>query len=149
MEMIEYTYQLLRERDIQYADNFLRKIKIYLHNAGQKVINSNHLLAEKLSRILSQESLSDHRRAIEMISEIKNLAVQKIGQFHGQKDFIFIEGLPHIDMSFDRPVSDPPQVANFKNQPSIIGSQQIEEANLEVLFDQFEMNRQELEDNIA
>ncbi len=149
MEMIEYTYEILRERDIQYADNFLRKIKIYLHNAGQKVINSNHLLAEKLSRILSQESLSDHRRAIEVISEIKNLAVQKIGKFHGQRDFIFIEGLPEIDMSFDRPVSDPPQVANFKNQPTIIGSQQIEEAELDILFDQFEMNRQELEDNIA
>ena len=149
MDLIFHTYTLLRERDIDYADNFLRKIKVYLHNAGQKVINSNHLLAEKLSRILSQQSLSDHRRAIEIIGEIKNLAVRKIGKFHGQRDFITIEGLPEIDMSFDRPVSDPPQRANFKNQPTEIGSSQLEDANFEILFDQFEMNRQELEANIG
>ena len=70
MELIQFTYDLLRERDIEFADNFLRKIKVYLHNAGQKVINSNHLLAEKLSRILSQQSMSDHRRAIEILSLI-------------------------------------------------------------------------------
>ena len=52
-------------------------------------------------------------------------------------------------MSFDRPVSDPPQIANFKNQPTQIGSAQLEEANLGILFDQFEMNRQELEENIS
>jgi len=149
MELIRFTYNLLRERDIEFADNFLRKIKVYLHNAGQKVINSNHLLAEKLSRILSQQSLSDHRRAIEIIADIKNLAVEKIGKFHGQRAFIYIDDLPEIDMSFDRPVSDPPQIANFKNQPTQIGSAQLEEANLGILFDQFEMNRQELEENIT
>jgi len=149
MEMIHYTYQLLKERDIEYADNFLRKIKIYLHHAGQKVIDSNHLLAEKLSRILSEQSLMERRRAIEIIREIKNLAVRKIGKFQGDRHFIYIEGLPQIDLSFDRPIGNPPQKATFKNQPTEIGSTQLEAANLGVLFDQFEMNRQELEANIS
>lgn len=149
MAMIRYTYNLLKERDIEYADSFLRKIKIYLHNAGQKVINSNHLLAEKLSRILAEQSLTERRRAREIINEIKNIAVKKIGKFSGQRNFIEIEGLPEIDMSFDRPIGNPPQVATFKNQPTEIGSSQLGEANLDVLFDQFEMNRQELEENIA
>ncbi len=149
MEMIHYTYSLLRERDIEFADNFLRKIKIYLHNAGQKVIDSNHLLAEKLSRILAEQNLVERRRAIEIIREIKNLAVRKIGKFHGKKNFIYIEGLPNIDLSFDRPIGNPPQRATFKNQPTEIGSTQLEAANLGVLFDQFEMDRQELETNIA
>jgi len=149
MEMIHYTYNLLKEKNIDYADNFLKKIKIYLHNAGQKVIDSNHLLAEKLSRILAEQNLVERRRAIEIIREIKNLAVRKIGKFHGKKDFIYIEGLPQIDLSFDRPIGNPPQKATFKNQPTEIGSTQLEAANLGVLFDQFEMNRQELEANIA
>jgi len=88
MELINYTYNLLRERNIDFADNFLRKIKVYLHNAGQKVIDSNHLLAEKLSRILAEQNLVERRRAIEIIREIKNLAVRKIGKFHGQRNFI-------------------------------------------------------------
>ncbi len=149
MEMIHYTYKLLKEKNIDYADNFLRKIKIYLHNAGQKVIDSNHLLAEKLSRILAEQSLVERRRAIEIIREIKNLAVSKIGKLHGKKDFIYIEGLPEIDMSFDRPIGNPPQRATFKNQPTEIGSTQLASANLGVLFDQFEMDRQQLETNIT
>lgn len=148
MELISHTYTLLREKNIDSADNFLRKIKIYLHNAGQKVINSNHLLAEKLSRILAEKNLLERRQAIEIIREIKSLAVRKIGKLHGQRNFIYIEGTPEIDLSFDRPIGNPPQIATFKNQPTEIGSQQLETANLEVLFDQFEMNRQELESNI-
>jgi len=149
MALIQHTYKLLSDRDIEEADNFLKKIKIYLHNAGKKVINSNHLLADKLSRILAEGNFVERRRAREIINEIKGLAVRNVGKFAGKKDFIFIEGMPEFDMSFDRPLGDPPQKANFQNQPTEIGSEQLENANLGILFDQFEMNRQELEANIT
>lgn len=149
MEMIQQTYQLLRLRNIEQADNFLRKIKIYLHNAGQKVINSNHLLADKLSRILAEGNFVERRRATEIINDIKLLALQKVGKFAGKRDFIELEDSAEINMSFDRPLGEPEQTANFKNQPVQVGSTQFEEANLSMLFDQFEMNRKELEDNIA
>ena len=149
MEMIRQTYQLLRERNIKDADNFLRRIKIYLHNAGQKVINSNHLLADKLSRILAEGNFTERRRTTEIINDIKHIALQKVGNFAGKRHFIDIEGLPEIDMSFDRPLGNPPQTANFRNQPTEVGSSKIEKANLGILFDQFEMNRQELENNIT
>ena len=149
MEMIRYTYELLQERNIGEADNFLRRIKIYLHNAGQKVINSNHLLADKLSRILAEGNFAERRRTSEIINGIKHLALQKVGKFAGNRHFIEIEGLPEIDMSLDRPLGNPPQIANFRNQPTEVGSSKIENANLGILFDQFEMNRQELENNIT
>lgn len=148
MDLIQQTYDLLRLRNIEQADNFLRKIKIYLHNAGQKVINSNHLLADKLSRILAEGNFAERRRATEIINDIKAIAIRKVGKFSGRRSFIEIEGTVDIDMSFDRPLGNPPQQANFKNQPEQVGSTQLEQANLNVLFDQFEMNRQELETNI-
>jgi hypothetical protein len=148
MEMITYVYQLLRERDIDASDNFLKKIKIFLHASGQKVINSNHLLADKLSRILVEKEMTDRRRSRELINDIKNLAVQKIGQFAGQRDFAHIEGGTDISMDMDRPFSDPPQVANFANQPQGIGSTKLENANFTKLFDQFELSQQELRKNI-
>ena len=148
MQLIEQTYHILRLRNIEQADNFLRKIKIYLHNAGQKVINSNHLLADKLSRILSEGNFAERRRATEIINDMKAIAVRKIGKFSGRRNFIEIEGTANINMSFDRPLGNPPQKANFKNQPQQVGNTQLEQANLTVLFDQFEMNRQELEANI-
>ncbi|MFK7932762.1 MAG: DUF3375 domain-containing protein [Saprospiraceae bacterium] len=149
MEMIRYTYDLLKERDIDLADNFLRKIKIFLHNAGQKVINSNHLLADKLSRILSESNFAERRVARDVIDDIKNLAVQKVGKFSGKRAFIYIDDLPNIDLSLDRPLGEPKQVANFTNQPTEIGSTQLDNANLAPMFDGFEMDRQLLEENIA
>ena len=149
MELIRRTYQLLAERDLEQADNFLLKIKTYLHIAGQKVINSNHLLADKLSRILAEGNFTERRRAREIITEIKSLAVEQIGKWAGKRAFITIEGLPEFDFSLDRPLGEPKQIATFRKQPTEIGSTQLEKANLGVLFDQFEMNRQELEQNIA
>ncbi len=147
--MIEYVYKLLREREIEAADNFLKKIKIYLHASGQKVIASNHLLADKLSRILVEKEMLDRRRSQELINDIKNLAVQKIGQFSGQKDFSTIEGGTDISMDMDRPWGEQPQVANFTNQPQGIGSNQFDNVHFGQLFDQFELNKQELERNIS
>jgi hypothetical protein len=149
MLMIEYVYQLLRAREIDAADNFLKKIKIYLHTSGQKVINSNHLLADKLSRILVEKEMTDRRRSQELMLDIKNLAVQKIGQFAGQKDFMHIEGGTDISMDMDRPWGEAPQIANFTNQPQGIGSTNLENANFGKLFDQFELNKQEVERTIA
>lgn len=148
MEMIGYVYQLLKERNIQASDNFLKKIKIYLHAAGQKVINSNHLLADKLSRILVEKEMLDRRRSRELMIDIKNLAVRNIGKFANQRDFLYIEGGCEVTMDMDRPLGEPPQIANFTNQPKGIGSSQLENANFGVLFDQFELNKKELQKNI-
>lgn len=149
MELIESTYQMLRKRDIVIADNFLRKIKLFLHNAGQKVIDSNHLLAEKLSRILAERNILERRRAREIINEIKNLASQKMNKFQGRRRFLEIDGLPEFDLSLDRPLGRKRQIANFKNQPTEVGSNQIEKAELGILFDQFEMDKQLLESKIS
>lgn len=148
MALIRYTYDLIKERDIDIADNFLKKIKIYLHNAGQKVINSNHLLADKLSRILAESDHGDRKIAREIINDIKNLAIRKVGKFSGKKKFIYIDGLPNIDLSLDRPLGEKPQKANFRNQPTEVGSTQLEKANLSPMFDGFEMDKQLLENNI-
>jgi Protein of unknown function (DUF3375) len=148
IEMIEYVYRLLRQRDIGISDNFLKKIKIYLHASGQKVIDSNHLLADKLSRILVEKEMVNSRRSRELLSDIKNLAVRKIGQFAGQRDFTTIEGGVDVSLDMDRPWGERPQVANFVNQPQGIGSTRLEEANFGKLFDQFELNKQELQKHI-
>lgn len=149
MQMIEYVYQLIKSRQIDVSDNFLKKIKIFLHASGQKVIDSNHLLADKLSRILVEKEMLDRRRSQELINDIKNMAVRKVGIFSGQRDFAHIEGGVEVALDMDRPWGEPPQVAHFVNQPKGIGSDKFEEANFGSLFDQFELNKQELQRNIS
>jgi Protein of unknown function (DUF3375) len=148
IQMIDYVYQLLKLREIDAADNFLKKIKIYLHASGQKVIDSNHLLADKLSRILVEKEMLDRKRSRELINDIKNLAVKKIGQFSGQKDFTEIEGGSEISLDMDRPWGEAPQIANFANQPQGIGSTKLDDVHFGRLFDQFELNKLELQNKI-
>jgi hypothetical protein len=105
-------------------------------------------LADKLSRILAEGNFVERRRATEIINDIKYLALRKVGDFSGDRAFIEIEGTTEIDISFDRPLGEPQHQANFKNQPKEVGSTQFGEANLGLLFDQFELNRKELEGNI-
>lgn len=148
IQMIELTHQLLKERAIECTDNFLKKIKIYLHHSGQKVIESNHLLADKLSRILIQRDLQERKHIRAILNEIKHLAVEKIGQFDGERNFITIEGTAHIDMTMDRPLGKAPQIAHFNKQAQTIGSQNYANANLGSLFNQFELNKKVLEKKI-
>lgn len=147
-DMIENVYDLLRLRSIEVADNFLKKIKIYLHASGQKVIDSNHLLADKLSRILVEREMLDRKRSRELINDIKNLAVQKIGEFSGQRDFAQIEGGVEVSLDMDRPWGEPPQIPKLVNQPKGKGSEAKDMIHLDNLFDQFELNKKALFQNI-
>lgn len=149
INMIAKTYQLMEQREIGTGDNFLKKIKIFLHNSGQKVIDSNHLLADKLSRILAERNIQERKRTREVINEIKNIAVQKVGKFNGRRNFITIEGTAEIDMTLGRPLGEPRQVARFDKQPEEVGSTQYDQADLGILFDRFELNREELEHKIS
>ncbi len=146
--LIERLYAILDERAVPAEDAFLKKIKFYLHNAGQKVIESNHLIAEKLSRTLAERNLAERRRTRELINEIKGMAVRQLGRWQGKRHFIEIEGLPDIHMPMDRPLGEPKQTATFDRQPKALPADSLEMVDFTQLFDQFEMDRQELENNI-
>ncbi len=148
-QMIEQVHEVLDDRGIESNDNFLRKIKFYLQNAGQKVLDSNHLIAEKLSRILAEQDLAERRRTRELINDIKNAAVQKVGKLQGKRAFIQIEGTPDVRMPLDRPLGQKPQVATFDVQPEAITDTMRERLDLSTLFNQFELDKKHLEDNIA
>ncbi len=141
-------FRLMRERNIESEDPFLRYIKLYLHRAGQKIIEGNHLLAKKLSRILGERNLTERRRTREIVNDIKNLAVEKIGRIHDQREFIYIEDAPEIQLPLERPLGERPREATFERQPESLENQAPSGLDLTELFDQFEMNKRELEANI-
>lgn len=147
--LIDKIYEVLRERDIEAQDQFLKKIKFYLHNAGQKVLDSNHLIAEKLSRILAEQDRAERRRTRELINAIKNRAVERVGDFQGKRHFIDLEGEPMLDFTLDRPLGERPQAATFTVQPSEVSAEQRDNLDLSDLFSQFDLDRQQLEANLA
>ncbi len=148
-QMIHSLYDILTERAVEANDPFLKKIKFHLHNAGKKVIDSNHTIAEKLSRTLAERNLAERQRTRELINEIKQKAIEKIGHLQGRRKFINIEGWPQVSMVMDRPLGEPEQITNFAHQPTPVSDDVVSEADISAIFEQFEMNRLELEQRIT
>jgi hypothetical protein len=111
--LIRKIYQLLEERRLAGADPFLRKLKNYLHDAASKVNQSNHLLAEKLNRTITEQDLLARQQATMLINEIRNLGLRVIEHPPATEAFVEIEGRPEIDMSLSRLLGEPPAETNF------------------------------------
>ncbi len=74
--LVDKSISALNERDIRYNEKFLRRIKSFLHSAGQKVLESNDQLGEKLSRVIAEKYRSDQRKSHETIRDIRLLALK-------------------------------------------------------------------------
>jgi hypothetical protein len=148
-QLIEQVYEVLAERGIEAKDPFLKRLKFYLHHAGQRVLDSNHLIAEKLSRILAEQDRAERRRTRELINAIKHAAVTRAGLFQGKKAFTWLEGEPEVDLSLDRPLGERGQASTFAQQPQAVGEAEREALDLSELVDQFSLDRQQLEAQLA
>ncbi|MDM8523817.1 DUF3375 domain-containing protein [Desulfococcaceae bacterium HSG8] len=146
--LIGEVFNILEQRSMTDPDPFLQKMKIYLHHAGQKVVTSNHRMIGKLSRILGEKFLLERRKTVELIAEIRKLAIERIGRPPWQESFIEIEGDCDISMVMDRPIGESPRSASFAHQPFEIGNNRITGTDLEKLFNPFEIDREMLEQNI-
>jgi hypothetical protein len=142
--LIEQMYQVLEERQLSYPDTFLKNMKFHLLEAGKKVVNTNHLLVEKLKRILTGQSTLERKRAIELIGEIKKLALQVMPNPPDTDQFIEVEGNPYIHLPMERPLGEQPQETIFENHPTEIGSDDLTQVDFTSLMSQFDINKEEL-----
>ncbi len=147
-QLINQTYGILADREIAAPDPYLRNIKIYLYNAGQKVIGSNHRLADKLSRVVTERFLTERRKTMSLINDIKRAAMENIETPFVKNVFIEIEGQPDISLTMDRPLGEPPQIANFQNQPIDIGNETMDMVDLDAIFNTFEIDKELLRSQI-
>lgn len=148
--LIEKLYELLEDRNIEYKnDRFLKKLKQYLHASGKKVIDANKKLSDKLSRVLSETNFTEHRKAMELINDIRQLAFQSLDQPPGDEFFIDLESDPEIDL-FDRWDLAEEKKPNLQvTFPDGLGGNDFEASDLQALFNQFNIDRTLLENRIA
>jgi len=144
-QLTEQMYQLLKERNIDYNnDKFLKHLKRYLHASGKKVIDSNKKLSEKISRVLSEKSRLERRRAIELIGDIRQMAYTLVDARIKDDVFITIEDEPFINL-FDRWELGEPNEAMVQTQyPEGVGGDLSEGVDLRALYDQFTMDKKKL-----
>src|SRR5690606_26656710 len=71
-------YEVLEDRGIRFSSRSLRKLKTLLHMAARKVLEKNSVLADKLSREIIAKDQLESRKARELISKIRELAINQV-----------------------------------------------------------------------
>jgi hypothetical protein len=148
-QLVDALYLILTSHNINSGDDhFLKHLKRYLHDSGKKVLESNDKLAEKLNRLLAEKSLLERRRAMELIQEIRLMALKLIDNPPQEINFIEIE---IFEADLNLPLA---RKLNFGQQEDIIRRQpgEIEDDGIKpdfgLLYKQFVVDKRKLENQI-
>lgn len=147
-DLIYKLYDILDDRNIQYEDRFLKKIKTFLHLSGRKVLESNDLLAEKLTKIIAEKDILESKKVMETIAEIKELAIRDVNIKRSSEPYLYIDGLPEIELKLEKKLGEEVIVNDFEEQPQEFEFELQEDANLEKLFNKTYIDKSKLLKNI-
>lgn len=142
-ELSDQVQTLMRERHIDADDGLLRHLRSYLHQAAQKVLDSNDRMAERLSRIIIDKDPQESRMLKETIGRIKELAAKLAGKRDEESDepFFWVELNPAIAMPMERRLALEPEEPIFLEQPDFDADYGEEPEVLEYLFKAFYVDK--------
>lgn len=147
--LIDDVYVLLNKRHIPYEDDrFLKKLKTMLYTAGKKVIDSNKQLSAKLNKVLSERNVMEGRKTMELIADIRNTALRIYKSPPKEDQFITVDGDTEISNVMSRPLTEEPHEEIEKAIPTEGPAFDLSAIQFENLFNQFTVNKQELQENI-
>ncbi|MGE4332501.1 MAG: DUF3375 domain-containing protein [Macellibacteroides sp.] len=145
--LIKQVSDILEDRGIEYNNRNLKRIKTILFQSGRKVLDSNNLLAEKLTRVIAEKHLLESRKIRETMAEIKQISLRLIEHKIPENYGIEIELEAKIDMPMERKLGEEKIIPEFDITPETFNSK----ADLESmsnLFNPDSINIKELIGNI-
>ncbi|GAB6013044.1 DUF3375 domain-containing protein [Viscerimonas tarda] len=145
--LIKQVSDILEDRGIEYNNRNLKRIKTILFQSGRKVLDSNNLLAEKITRVIADKHLLESRKIRETIAEIKQISLRLIEHKIPEDYGIEIELGAKIDMPMERKLGEEKSIPEFDILPETFNSK----ADLESMsniFNPDSINIKELIGNI-
>ncbi|WP_154859663.1 DUF3375 domain-containing protein [Cyclobacterium xiamenense] len=106
-------YDVLEDRGIEISSRSLRKLKTLLHMAARKVLDKNGVLADKLSREIVAKEQLESRKAKELMSGIRQLAIQLVNRSTSKDYYLDIQGNPEIYLPLERKLGERPENNSF------------------------------------
>lgn len=148
-ELMGKLLALLDERGIEHQnDRFLKNLKRLLHVSGKKVIDANYQLSEKISRVLSEKNQLMRKRAMELISGIRQHAYALTESNIRDEAFIQIEDEPELQLIDRYRLTEENQLPGVPMFPTGQGGSLDGNIDINSLFDQFAIDRKKLQDRI-
>jgi hypothetical protein len=112
-KLTKEVYDVLEDRGIEISSRSLRKLKSLLHLAARKVLDKNGVLANKLSREIVAKEQLESRKAKELISEIRQLAIQLVNRPSTKEYYLDLQGNPEIYLPLERKLGERPENNSF------------------------------------
>jgi hypothetical protein len=106
-------YNVLEDRGIEVSSRSLRKLKTLLHLAARKVLDKNGVLADKLSREIVAKDHLESRKVRELMSSIRQLAIQLVNHSPAKEFYIEIQGNPNIYLPLERKLGEKPEINSY------------------------------------
>lgn len=141
-------YDVLEDRGIEVSSRSLRKLKTLLHLAARKVLDKNQVLADKLSREIVAKEQLESRKAKELMSGIRQLAIQLVDHPSSKEAYLSIQGNPEIYLPLERKLGDRPENNSFvaKAEQAQLNLEDLED--LSKIYNADLIDKQQLLDNI-
>ncbi len=144
-ELIELIVHLPQIQDIK-RDDTLDGLKDHLIEAGYRINTTNHILVEQLRKYLDDRIYLDNKRIIEIIRDIKSIAVEIKNNPPSNKDIITIPDRPQIEMIMERPLWDVSISQELRKIDLEEGNSTL--VDTQQLYSQFDINQEELRSRI-
>lgn len=145
--LIKQVSDILEDRGIEYNNRNLKRIKTILFQSGRKVLDSNNLLAEKLTRVIAEKHLLESRKIRETMVEIKQISLRLIEHKIPENYGIEIELGAKIDMPMERKLGEEKIISEFDILPESFNSK-VDLESMSSLFNPSSINTKELIGNI-
>ncbi|MDD7271682.1 MAG: DUF3375 family protein, partial [Spirochaetales bacterium] len=95
------------ENNIDYDASFLLNLRSSLFNAGNRIVEKNHILTDRMSRVMAQTNRADRKGLDELYAKIKakNADILSSGKDFNDSNFIFIDDIkPSLSFPLSKPL---------------------------------------------
>lgn len=147
--LLDAVYGISHIQELGHENQVLRRIKTSLIEAGEKVIQSNHRLAEQLRKMLDERNLSENRRVRELIGDIKKLGLGVIENPPNGEDFMVLEGRPGVRLVMEKAFWEPPDLPEFCRRPVRASATDLSKIDIRGLYNRNYVDEAKLREQIA
>ena len=136
-ELTNELYHTLNEKGIDTNDTFLKGMKNYLHVSGKKVYQANDKMAEKMSRIIRENSHSNKELTNKVIQEIKSYLTEISKTKKVPEISIEVETNTIINIPFEKRLTfEPTEEVVYGSKPKLAENDISQSTQLNKIFNQ-------------
>lgn len=137
------------ENNIDYDASFLLNLRSSLFAAGNRVVEKNHILTDRMNRVMAQTNRTDRKGLDALYAKIKskNAEILSNGSDFNDNNFIFIDD---IKASLSFPLSKPLRAETEERTTSTILFEEKKDilSQIRALASEFKVDEKKLRDNI-